>query len=220
MLFGLAGVDMPPTLLLLHGWGFDAGVWDGLVAALPGWPVLRGDLGYFGAGTAWPAARPALAVGHSLGAMLLARALPAVPLVAINGFDRFCGAEAVAPRVLARMRRRFAQDPQAVLDDFRAGCGAAPAAQRAIPPRWPKDWPRWPTKVLRRPTPRACWCCTAPMIRSCPPPCAPPPSRRGAGGTGRAWPFAAALRPAMVRRADQTLHDRQHRPAFCPRAGL
>jgi pimeloyl-ACP methyl ester carboxylesterase len=93
MLFGLAGVDMPPTLLLLHGWGFDAGVWDGLVAALPGWPVLRGDLGYFGARAQLGLPQgPALAVGHSLGAMLLARALPAVPLVAINGFDRFCGA--------------------------------------------------------------------------------------------------------------------------------
>jgi pimeloyl-[acyl-carrier protein] methyl ester esterase len=109
---------------LLHGWGFDACVWDGLAPLLAG-DVVRMDRGYFSA--AVDAERPDLMIGHSLGAMLLARRWPDVPLVAINGFDRFCGADAVPPRVVERMAKRFAQDPAKVLDDFRANIGAAAA---------------------------------------------------------------------------------------------
>lgn len=119
-----------PTLLLLHGWGFDASVWDDLVSLLPDFPVMRWDRGYFG--TPLRSAPPAdmLAVGHSLGAMILARELPAgIPLVAINGFDRFTGEDAVAPRLVERMRVRFDQAPATVLNDFRRRCGAETAMQ-------------------------------------------------------------------------------------------
>ncbi|MET0269823.1 MAG: alpha/beta fold hydrolase [Sphingomonas sp.] len=115
------------TLLLLHGWGFDASLWNGIVAALPGRRTVRWDRGYFAAPMQADVA-PVLAVGHSLGALLLAAWLPPhVPLVAINGFDRFAGDDAVPPRLLDRMRARLTRSPQGVLDDFRARCGASPA---------------------------------------------------------------------------------------------
>jgi len=118
-------------LLFLHGWGFDANLWDGVRAALPEFATVAWDRGYFGAVSAEPVPKPLIAVGHSLGAMLLAGALPegCVGLVAINGFDRFAGEGAVPPRVVERMRRRFDEAPAEVLADFRARCGGdAPPA--------------------------------------------------------------------------------------------
>jgi pimeloyl-[acyl-carrier protein] methyl ester esterase len=112
-------------LVLLHGWGFDAYLWDKVALLLGDAPVIRQERGYFGARA--DDARPQgafIAVGHSLGAMRAARLWPDVPLVAINGFDRFCGPDGVAPRVLARMARRLADDPDAVLGEFRARLGA------------------------------------------------------------------------------------------------
>ena len=119
-----------PTLLLLHGWGFDASLWDALTAALPDFPAVRWDRGYFGEKAETMIDPPFVAVGHSLGAMLLADLIPHdIPLVAINGFDRFSGDGAVPPRVVERMRSRFAEDPVAVLTEFRGRCGAPPAPE-------------------------------------------------------------------------------------------
>ena len=119
------------ALTLIHGWGFDAGLWDGVAALMPDFAIRRLDRGYFGA-PGWGEPE-GLIVGHSLGAMLAARLWPDRPLVAVNGFDRFCGPDAVAPRVLARMQARLAQDAQSVLEDFRArlGAGAPPAIASA-----------------------------------------------------------------------------------------
>lgn len=113
-------------IALLHGWGFDAGVWDALAPLLaPLGNVMRMDRGYFGA--AVESERPDLMIGHSLGAMLLSRRWSDVSLVAINGFDRFCGVDAVAPRVVQRMVKRFGEDPAKVLADFRASIGGGTA---------------------------------------------------------------------------------------------
>ncbi|MBN9142612.1 MULTISPECIES: alpha/beta fold hydrolase [unclassified Novosphingobium] len=113
-------------IALLHGWGFDAGVWDALAPLLaPLGDITRMDRGYFGA--AVESERPDLMIGHSLGAMLLSRRWSDVPLVAINGFDRFCGTDAVAPRVVQRMVKRFGEDPAKVLADFRASISGGPA---------------------------------------------------------------------------------------------
>jgi len=118
---------MRPSLLLLHGWGFDARLWDALAEELAAYRIVRWDRGYFGEKTEAEVEPPFAAVGHSLGAMMLANLLPHdVPLVAINGFDRFVGDGAVAPRVLERMRGRFAEDPAEVLGEFRERCGAPP----------------------------------------------------------------------------------------------
>jgi pimeloyl-[acyl-carrier protein] methyl ester esterase len=60
--------------------------------------------------------------------MLLADRIPAeIPLIAINGFDRFTGESATPRRVVDRMIARFAQEPDTVLNDFRQRCGAPPA---------------------------------------------------------------------------------------------
>ncbi len=142
-----------PTLLLLHGWGFDASFWDALTDLLPEFTTARWDRGYFGVPQRAAVPPDMLAVGHSLGAMILAHELPAqVPLIAINGFDRFAGDDAVAPRLVERMRTRFDQAPATVLNDFRRRCGADAIARpldtdvlgddlallaRADPPRLP-----------------------------------------------------------------------------------
>lgn len=124
-----------PTLLFLHGWGFDSSVWDTLRAALPEFESVVWDRGYFDAPAAPDINGPVLAIGHSLGALLLAVGAPrrSIGLVAINGFDRFAGDEGVPPRIVERMRRRFTEAPAEVLADFRARCGAddAPALHNA-----------------------------------------------------------------------------------------
>jgi pimeloyl-[acyl-carrier protein] methyl ester esterase len=119
---------MKPTLLMLHGWGLNASLWDGVRAALPEFDAIVWDRGYFGAPSAMQPAGPVLAIGHSLGALLLADLPQTTRLVAINGFDRFTGEDAVPPRVVERMRRRFSEAPREVLAEFRnrIGAGFAP----------------------------------------------------------------------------------------------
>jgi pimeloyl-[acyl-carrier protein] methyl ester esterase len=119
-----------PLLLFLHGWAFDRTLWDKLCEQLPDFACIRWDRGYFGPPVEPSVAPPLIAVGHSLGALLLAQCLPAdTPLVVINGFDRFTGPNGVAARVLDHMRRRFAAMPDVVLNEFRSRCGAPPAPE-------------------------------------------------------------------------------------------
>lgn len=127
------------SVVLVHGWGYDAGVWDALRARLdPALRVATLDWGFFGAPATVPPApsfpEPVIAVGHSLGALwwLVQADIPWRRLLCINGFPRFTEAAdyapAVAPRVLARMQAQFAHAPAAVLADFHARCGGhAPA---------------------------------------------------------------------------------------------
>lgn len=116
-----------PLLVMLHGWGLDASLWDGVRAALPDYETVAWDRGYFGPSSMARPTGPILGVGHSLGALLLAGVAGLAGLIAINGFDRFTGEDAIAPRVVARMRQRFAETPAIVLADFRERIGAPPA---------------------------------------------------------------------------------------------
>lgn len=116
-------------LLFVHGWGFDAGLWDAVIAHLPDADVARVDRGYFGAETLPDIAGPCLAVTHSFGAMALLADPPADcrGLLAINGFDRFAQsacAPGVPRRVLDRMLARLDGNPNAVLGDFHARLGS------------------------------------------------------------------------------------------------
>lgn len=120
------------NIVLVHGWGYDARVWDAVRMRLdPALQVETIDFGYFGA-AALPAPsfhEPVLAVGHSLGALwwLTQNEIPWRRLLCIDGFPRFTEtagyAPAVSSRVLERMRKQFAADPAAVLADFNARCG-------------------------------------------------------------------------------------------------
>lgn len=115
-------------LLFLHGWAFDPTLWQAMAAELSGHRLAFADRGYFGP-PADVRETPDVAVGHSLGCLILARDLPPhVPLLAINGFDRFTGVGRVAPRVVQRMAHRLGEAPVDVVDAFRRRCGAEPAA--------------------------------------------------------------------------------------------
>jgi pimeloyl-[acyl-carrier protein] methyl ester esterase len=116
-------------LVFLHGWGLDASLWNAVRAALPEHETVALDRGYFGAPMVDVPSEPFIAIGHSLGALLLADMPHAIGLVAVNGFDRFIGEGAVAPRIVDRMRKRFVQAPADVLADFRARIGASPAPE-------------------------------------------------------------------------------------------
>lgn len=119
------------AVILLHGWGYDASLWDAVRARLPRHlPVETLDFGYFGAERMkLGAGGTVLAVGHSLGALWWLTQAPNEwrRLLAINGFPRFTEtagyAPAIAPRVLSRMQQQFRRDPAAVLADFHARCG-------------------------------------------------------------------------------------------------
>ena len=117
----------------VHGWGFDRSLWDGVIALLPEHDFRCEDRGYFGAPAEAAIAGEHLAVTHSLGTLhALAGPAPGCRgLLAINGFDRFGAAPefpGVALRVLDRMLQRLAAAPAAVVGEFRARCGAPPAA--------------------------------------------------------------------------------------------
>ena len=130
-----------PRIVLVHGWGFGPEFWAPVVARLPGRAISVADLGFYGqeGDMAVEPLRafcqgggPVLAVGHSLGFLLLATQveLPKGSFLAgINAFGRFAAgpdfSAGVAPRLLARMMRGLEQTPLRVVNDFRARCGAS-----------------------------------------------------------------------------------------------
>ena len=124
-------------LVFVHGWGFDARVWDAVIACLPNDDIVRLDLGYFGERLWTVVEGPCLAITHSFGTMALLADPPAGcrGLVAINGFDRFTQTTdrpGVPRRLLDRMMARMESDPGAVLGEFHARLGSAvPGGGRA-----------------------------------------------------------------------------------------
>ncbi|HTK36498.1 MAG TPA: alpha/beta hydrolase [Caulobacteraceae bacterium] len=119
-----------PHLLFVHGWAYDAGIWEPVRSRLGGPACTVWERGYFGgADEPTPPSGPYVALGHSFGVMRLLRERPqgCIGLVSMAGFARFTAAEGFpgAPgRVLDRMLLRAAADPAAVIADFRARCGA------------------------------------------------------------------------------------------------
>lgn len=124
-------------IALLHGWGFDASLWQAVTPLLAGFDCRTDERGYFG--PTQEAGAADLVVTHSLGTL---RALAAPPpgcrgIVAINGFDCFAARAdfpaGVPTRLLDRMLARLDSDAEATLNDFRARCGAPEAPTLADP---------------------------------------------------------------------------------------
>ena len=121
------------ALLFMHGWGFDASIWSGVVRHLDGFDCRMAERGYFGVPVSVESDGPCVVVGHSLGAMQWLADLPegCCGMVAMNGFDRFVEGDdfpGVPRRPLDRMIARLPQDPAQVVADFRARCGAGAVA--------------------------------------------------------------------------------------------
>lgn len=113
-------------LVLVHGWGFHAGIWTDMLTHVPGVEATLIDLGFVEGGPQgaadWPAGT--VAVGHSLGLLWLLRQgrgrFRAV--VSVQGFDCFC-CHIPSSRV-ASMQRGLKQDPGATLESFWQASGA------------------------------------------------------------------------------------------------
>jgi len=121
-------------VVFVHGWGFDARVWDGVRACLTDIETHALDAGYFGAPRLWLDTLgdwPCCIVGHSAGVLDVLGALDfsARPVVSISGFSRFVEGPdfpaGTSSRVLERMRRAFGRAPDTVLTDFRSRCGVS-----------------------------------------------------------------------------------------------
>lgn len=112
--------------VLLHGWGFHAGIWAGVAEYLGRENVTLVDLGFVSGGpqgtTEWP--DDAIAVGHSLGVMWLLKHGRGRfrGLVSIQGFDRFC--PHVPPSRVSALKRGLKRDAYGTMEAFWGSCGA------------------------------------------------------------------------------------------------
>ncbi len=113
-------------VVLVHGWGFHAGLWADVVPHLGGAEITLVDLGFVAGGPrgseSWP--EDAVAVGHSLGLLWLLKEGHGrfKGLVSVQGFDRF--APHVPESRLAALKRGLARDPGATMGAFWRSCGA------------------------------------------------------------------------------------------------
>jgi len=118
--------------VLVHGWGFHAGIWDQFVRHLPDAEIARVDLGFIKGGPAgvsdWHP--DSIAVGHSLGLLWLLKQGQGHfrALVSIQGFDCF-SCYIPKSRVLG-MQRTLKRDADATLRGFWKGCGTEPFASK------------------------------------------------------------------------------------------
>ncbi len=113
--------------VLVHGWGFHAGLWDRFVSQLPDSDVTLVDLGFVAGGpksaSDWP--EDSIAVGHSLGLLWLLEQGEGRfrALVSLQGFDCFCCH--ILPSRVASMRRGLARDAGATLAAFWGASGTS-----------------------------------------------------------------------------------------------
>jgi len=111
-------------LVFVHGWGFDAALWDGIAGALSAYPHCRVDLGFLGgAVTAATLSPDDVLIGHSLGVLWgLSQYRNWRQVIAINGFAHFAGlaeeGACVRPAALRAMRLGLVRDAEATLVKF------------------------------------------------------------------------------------------------------
>jgi pimeloyl-[acyl-carrier protein] methyl ester esterase len=113
--------------VLVHGWGFHAGIWADFVSHIDGADTTLVDLGFVAGGPKskmdWPS--DAVAVGHSLGLLWLLQhgGHRFKGLVSVHGFDCFCCH--VAPSRVEALKRGLDREPRGTLQAFWRSCGAA-----------------------------------------------------------------------------------------------
>ena len=113
--------------VLVHGWGFHAGIFADLISHLDGAETTLIDLGFVSGGpkgaSDWPS--DAIAIGHSLGLLwLLEQGRGRFRgLVSIQGFDCFCCH--IAPSRIAALKRGLEREPGETLQAFWRSCGAS-----------------------------------------------------------------------------------------------
>ena len=113
--------------VLVHSWGFHAGIFADLISHLDGAETTLIDLGFVSGGpkaaSEWPS--DAIAIGHSLGLLWLLEQGGGRfrGLVSIQGFDCFCCH--IVPSRIAALKRGLERDPGATLQAFWRSCGAA-----------------------------------------------------------------------------------------------
>ena len=120
-------------LILVHGWAFDAGFWNGMVPLLSDYDMTCVDAGYFGFPVVWPQpTEDDILVGHSLGFVRgMTEGSHWKAWIAINSFTRFIGspdagqAGCVAPAALRRLRRDVGVDATQALQGFYQNIGAS-----------------------------------------------------------------------------------------------
>jgi pimeloyl-[acyl-carrier protein] methyl ester esterase len=123
---------MPVELVFIHGWGFDAHVWDALGERLANYPQTRVNLGFLGANKS-PlfSGDGRILIGHSFGFVHgLMQRHNWRGWIAINSFMRFVAAEkktgCVPPPALRDMRARLQKNPEETLHNFYKMIGATP----------------------------------------------------------------------------------------------
>ena len=113
--------------VLVHGWGFHAGIWTDVIGHLQGAEITLIDLGFVSGGPKgkadWPS--DAIAVGHSLGLLWLLQQGGGRfrGLVSVQGFDCFCCH--IPPSRVAALKRGIEREPHGTLQAFWRSCGAA-----------------------------------------------------------------------------------------------
>lgn len=121
-------------LVFIHGWGFDASLWDAVSTALGDVDQVRAELGFLHGRCDMPALGPDdILVGHSLGFLFGLMGFGGWGgVIAINSFARFCGGEgeAVPPAVLRAMRTSLKRDPQKTLSNFYQSFGLSAAPEK------------------------------------------------------------------------------------------
>lgn len=130
------------TLVFVHGWAFDAGFWDPVLAELDEKSTATVELGFRGASPRIPKLEePVVAIGHSLGFLWLLHERPFAwtKLIAVNGFPRFVDgdgfAEGVPASTVEGMISGMERNPSRVVRDFLALCGGAEAPDDSNPDR-------------------------------------------------------------------------------------
>jgi len=123
---------MPVELVLIHGWGFDAHVWDALGERLADYPQIKVNLGFFSTHkTPVFSEDGRVLIGHSFGLVHgLTQWHNWRGWIAINSFTRFVTTESrigcVPAAQLRDMRARLQKNPSETLYSFYRMINATP----------------------------------------------------------------------------------------------